>query len=112
MKRVHRLRKRIDFSRVYRRGISVSDALLVLYAFYNKRNEGFRFGVSVSKKVGGAVLRNKLRRQIKEIVRTRVGLDTRLPYDLVIIVRPRAKMKTFDDLEKSVKYLFKKANLV
>lgn len=66
---LHRLSRTQDFSKVYLRGLSKKGTYgkLVLY----RRNDGnpWRLGISVSAKVGGAVERNKVKRQIREIFR-------------------------------------------
>jgi len=66
--RVSSLKKGGDFKRVFERGKNVAAPLLVVYALAN--DLGFnRLGLSVSKKVGGAVIRNRVRRLIKESYR-------------------------------------------
>lgn len=52
---------------------------------------GMRLGLSVPRKVGGAVVRNRVRRQLREAFRTLKGLHT-AGFDLVIVVRPHGKM--------------------
>lgn len=62
------LKKRNDFRRVYSGGKFLADRILVIY--FKKNNLGSsRFGFTVSKKVGGAVERNRIRRVLKEICR-------------------------------------------
>lgn len=65
-----RLTKSADFDRVYRDGRSSANRYLVLYQFEGTRQEGegqgVRLGISVSRKVGGAVQRNKVKRLLKE----------------------------------------------
>src|SRR5690606_3949829 len=68
MQRKLRLRKKQDFNKVYRQGRSFANAQFVVY--WRKQTEPgcFRLGVSASAKLGGAVVRNRLRRRVKEIV--------------------------------------------
>ena len=72
MKRANRLSRSRDFDAVYRRGRSASTRFLVLYWFPQEEPAEPRFGFSVPKAVGGAVERNRLKRQLREIWRERL----------------------------------------
>jgi ribonuclease P protein component len=83
-----RLSRSGEFDRVYRDGSSHATRYLVLYTF-PRRDEGsedVRLGVSVSRKVGGSVERNKVKRAIREAF---WGLSDRLPdrHDFVVVAR-------------------------
>ena len=85
-----RLSRSGDFDRVYREGSSHSNRYLVLYAFPRDgedRSEGVRLGISVSRKVGGAVDRNGVKRALREAFWAR---DAKLPagHDFVLVARP------------------------
>jgi len=85
-----RLSRSGDFDRVYREGSSHSNRYLVLYAFPrddDDRGENVRLGISVSRKVGGAVDRNGVKRAIREAFWAR---DDKLPagHDFVLVARP------------------------
>lgn len=106
-----RLRNRADFSRVYRHGKSFANHQFVVYWFRKKEVEKFRVGISVSKKVGNAVVRNRMRRLVKEIMRHQeVKLIEHV--DLVFIVRKGALDMPYKDLEKSVMHVLRKASLL
>jgi ribonuclease P protein component len=111
VQRQYRLAKREDFSRVYRLGRSAANRQFVVYAMANKRNEKIRVGVSASKKLGGAVVRNRLRRMIKEIVRHHIDEIIR-GYDLIVIVRGPAVQMTYQEMEKSLLHAIKRSNLL
>jgi ribonuclease P protein component len=87
MKRANRLSRSRDFDAVYRHGRSVSSRFLVLYWFPQEEPASPRFGFSVPRSVGGAVERNKIKRQLRELWRDRLE---RVPAgnDYVLIVRP------------------------
>ena len=87
MKRANRLSRSRDFDAVYRHGRSVSSRFLVLYWFPQEDKGSPRFGFSVPRSVGGAVERNKIKRQLREVWRARLE---RVPAgnDYVLIVRP------------------------
>ena len=65
-RRSGRLSRSAEFDRVYRQGRSVANRYLVLYAFPRGGEEPPRVGLSVSRKVGGAVERNQLKRLLRE----------------------------------------------
>lgn len=83
-----RLSRSGEFDRVYRDGSSHATRYLVLYTFPRKdeEREDVRLGVSVSRKVGGAVERNKVKRALREAF---WSLADRLPsgHDFVIVAR-------------------------
>ncbi|NMO94182.1 ribonuclease P protein component [Paenibacillus lemnae] len=111
MEKKLRLRNRADFSRVYRHGKSFANHQFVVYWFRKKEVEQFRAGVSVSKKVGNAVVRNRMRRLVKEIVRHHQ--DEIIEHiDLIFIVRKGALNKTYQELEKSVLHVLRKSSLL
>ena len=88
MQRRNRLSRSRDFDAVYRHGRSVSTRFLVLYAFERGEDDAdARLGLAVPKSVGGAVVRNRIKRQLKEIWRGRLE---RVPAgrDYVLVVRP------------------------
>jgi ribonuclease P protein component len=114
----HRLTRSADFQRVYRQGKSVAGRHAVLYYFERvseSEDDASRLGVSVSKKVGGAVVRNQVKRVLKEIFRE-LQDRTAPNYDYVIIARHGLP----DFLEKSrheevvamINDLFQRANLI
>jgi ribonuclease P protein component len=89
-----RLSRSAEFERVYRQGRSVGNRFLVLYSFprtsAGEPADGTRLGVSVSRKVGGAVDRNKVKRLLREAFGT---LADRLPddQDVVVVARPEVR---------------------
>jgi ribonuclease P protein component len=87
VKRVNRLSRSRDFDAVYRQGRSVSSRFLVLYWFPQEEAGSPRFGFSVPRSVGGAVERNRIKRQLREVWTARLD---RVPpgHDYVLIVRP------------------------
>jgi len=89
MPKRRRLSRSGEFDRVYRDGSSHATRYLVLYSFPRKNEEtaDIRLGVSVSRKVGGAVDRNRVKRTLREAF---WELSERLPerHDVVLVARP------------------------
>ncbi len=80
-----RLVSKLDFDRVFRDGIVVSDAVLVVHATRG-RQSWTRIGLSVSKRVGNAPIRNRWKRLIREAFRRQKG---ELPPCIDLVVRPK-----------------------
>jgi ribonuclease P protein component len=100
------LRRAADFRRVYDRRRSVSNDWLIVYACENGLPH-LRLGLSVSRKFGGAVQRNRLRRLYREAFRlTRAAMPVGL--DLILIPR-RPEPPTLEDLKESLPRLVRQA---
>jgi len=85
-----RLRRRAEFLKVQERGAKHSADCLLVLALPNGRADGLsRVGLTVSTKVGNAVVRNRLRRRLRELFRTRRAALPR-GLDMVIIARTSA----------------------
>jgi ribonuclease P protein component len=88
--RSRRLSRSADFDAVYRRGRSASSRHLVVYAFARDPGAGAsepRVGLTVSRKVGGAVERNHVKRLLRE-ASARIAPSLGADVDLVIVARP------------------------
>jgi ribonuclease P protein component len=84
-----RLSRSAEFERVYRQGRSTANRHLVLYAFPNAASDRPRLGLSVSRKVGSAVERNKVKRMLRESF-ARIEPTLRDGQDVVLVARPSA----------------------
>jgi len=102
--RRERLRRRTDFLRCYRRGRRRRGAHLILYAHPNELGHP-RLGITASRKVGTAVVRNRVKRQVREIYR-RWSERSQLPaLDLVVHVQPTAPTVAFAELGSELRGL-------
>lgn len=112
MNKKNRLRKREEFSKVYNRGKSFANRELVIYIMENIKVEEIRVGISVSKKVGNAVTRNRIKRIIKEILYKHIkNNDISKKLDIIIIARiPTAEMN-YSQFNRSIEDLLKKSKL-
>ena len=97
------------FRRLYHTN-GFADGLLVLYARKNRMGVN-RIGITVSKKLGHAVVRNRTRRRLREVYR--LNEEKFQPgWDLVVVARSRAVDAPFDRLTKSYLSLAKKAGIL
>ena len=91
------LKKNYEFRRLYSKGKSCANAYLVVYCRKN-RSGCSRIGYTVSNKVGHAVVRNRIRRRLREIYRLHERQIAR-GYDLVVVSRVRACTADYHQLE-------------
>jgi ribonuclease P protein component len=85
-----RLSRSADFDRVYRQGRAHGGRALVLHAFPRGDEAEPRLGLSVSRKVGGAVERNRVKRLIREAFQAELP-RLRAGHDVVVVARPDAR---------------------
>ena len=106
--KARRLTKAADFAALRREGRSRADGLAVVVARRNGLDVS-RVGLSVGKRVGNAVVRNRTKRRLREAVRL---TDVFEGWDLLIIARKDAPAAGFRRLRRSVKTLFKRAGIL
>ncbi|MDQ6891643.1 MAG: ribonuclease P protein component [Acidobacteriota bacterium] len=95
-----RLRKRTEFEACYASGVRVSGRHLVLFLRSDPAASRPRIGISVSKRVGDAVVRNRVKRRLRELFRrTRASLLDR-PVEIAVNARPSAASAPFEDLAR------------
>lgn len=109
MERAHRLTRDADFQRVRQTGRSWAHPLLVLRAASG--SGATRFGLIVSKKLGKAHDRNRVRRRLREICRSYLPC-LRADVDLVLIARPSVVAADFGELRAAVGQLLGRARLL
>jgi ribonuclease P protein component len=102
------LTKRAQYLAVYKSGKSWANNLTVMKALPNDCDYS-RYGFSVTKNVGKAVVRNRIRRLLKEISR---GTPVKPGWDIVLIARPASVTADYRQLKKSVETLLFRAHLM
>lgn len=100
MKNTVSIKKNKDFRLIYKRGRSSVSPLLAMYVRKNKKTSN-RVGITVSTKVGKAVVRNRVRRRIREAYRINEAGFT-AGRDIIIVARVRAARASFRDIEKNL----------
>jgi ribonuclease P protein component len=102
------LRRRADFDRVFQHGRHNSARLLAVRSIANE-SELTRYAFAISKRVGKAVVRNRVRRRLREVLRL---TPVREGFDVVVTVRPDAATASFWDLKAELTMLLKRARLL
>ncbi|MGM9662867.1 MAG: ribonuclease P protein component [Oscillospiraceae bacterium] len=99
MKETRTVKKNHEFRRMYRKGRSAVNSYLVLYCRPNAFGHN-RLGVTVSAKLGKAVVRNRVRRRLREIWRLNQG-QMKQGYDMIVVARSRAVKGSYQELERA-----------
>lgn len=109
LKRCFSLKRNKQFRQVYRKGKSVACRELVLI-YAKNRSDMVHVGFSVGKKLGNSVVRNRVKRRLREAFRP--NLPLLLPgFDLIVIARDAARDAPFSSLADRLRYLLRKAGL-
>ncbi len=104
------VKENYEFRRIYRKGKSAVSPQLVIYCQRNRRGHS-RLGVSVSTKLGCAVVRNRVRRRIRDIYR--LNKAKMLPgYDLIVVARVRAVETDYQKLDRTYLRLLEQLDLL
>lgn len=91
------IKNNYEFRRLYAKGKTASTPALVLYCRKNRSKQS-RYGFTVGTKVGKAVVRNRVRRRLKEIYRLNEARILK-GYDVIVVARVRARYASYHELE-------------
>ena len=111
MKKSQRIKKNEDFQTVFKKGKSFANRQFVVYCLEKKEQQDFRIGLSVGKKVGNAVMRNQVKRYIRQAF-LELKEDVKDGYDYVIIARIPAATLDFHEAKKSMEHVLKVAKVL
>lgn len=109
MKKEYRIKRSQDFDNIIRKKQSFANRQFVIY-FQKNKLEHMRLGISVSKKLGKAHERNKIKRYIRETFKTRKNHIKN--YDIIIIARAGVKELLFLEVGSSIDHVLKKSKLI
>ena len=98
------MRRRADYLRCYREGRRLHGALATLHIAPGREGRA-RLGMTASRKVGGAVVRQCLKRRVREVYRRWEGRGRLPAADLVVHLKPAAAAASFGELEAELKRL-------
>ena len=106
----NRLRSKRDFKLAYKKGRSFVNPMLVLYV-RPTRGDACRIGFSISKKLGGAVERNRIKRRLREVLRANAA-KLSPGFDVILVGRGRLKDASFQSMAIAVADLLQRARLL
>ena len=99
-----------EFAYAYKKGTKIVTDTLVLYAYANRKPVS-RLGLTVSTALGGAVVRNRLKRLMRAAFSARKD-DVKSGYNIIIAARARMKGANFVKITSDLDYCLKKAGLI
>ena len=111
MKKSYRIKKEKEFQKIIYHKDSYANRNFVVYILPAEENTHFRVGLSVGKKIGNAVARNK----VKRLMRTSLHdlRDSIKPsYNIVLIARPKVVDLSLDEVKNNIEHVFKLANII
>jgi ribonuclease P protein component len=111
MRKKNRVKRNEDFTAVFQKGKSIANRQFVVYQLPKVEQAGFRIGLSVSKKLGNAVTRNRIKRYIRQVF-TEIKIDVKGQRDYVIIARKPCVELTYEEFQKSLIHVLKKAESI
>jgi ribonuclease P protein component len=110
MKKMNRIKKNKEFQTVFQKGQSNANRQFVLYQLDKPDQEYFRIGLSVSKKIGNAVVRNRIKRMIRQVF-TELKEKIDSGKDFVIIARKPCAEMTCEEFKKSLLHVLNRSGI-
>ncbi|SDY34463.1 MULTISPECIES: ribonuclease P protein component [Salimicrobium] len=110
MQKAYRIKKNKEFQTVFKKGKSFANRQLVLY-YYKKDQPHFRIGLSVSKRIGNAVMRNKVKRYLRQAFQE-MEEDLHQEYDYVVIARKPVNTMEYHELKQSLQHVCRRSGVL
>ncbi|MBM7601360.1 ribonuclease P protein component [Virgibacillus halotolerans] len=111
MKKQFRIKKNKEFQLAFREGKSFANRQLVIYYLEKTEQAHFRIGLSVGKKIGNAVVRNRIKRYLRKAFQE-LEADILRPADIVIIARNPTNKMGYEEIKKSLIHLLNRERLL
>lgn len=111
MKQRFRLKSRVAFQAVYAKGRSVANRAAVLYVLPQEQGTSTKVGFAAGRKLGNAVVRNRIKRRIREAVRL-LWVRVKPGFHVIVIARQGALDMPFVQLQARIAELFERAGVV
>ncbi len=109
MKKEYRIKKSNDIQDLMKKKNTVGNVYFVIYYQKNHDQEHFKFAISVPKKFGNAVKRNKMKRRIREIIKDESILPN---IDFFVVAKAKSQSLDFNEIKMNMQKLLKKANIL
>ena len=111
MRKDQRVKKNKEFQEIFKKGTSYANRQFVLYLLKKEEPQPFRIGISVSKKIGNAVCRNKIKRYVRQSF-LELKEDVQGNYDYLIIARKPAAEMNFHEVKGSLTHVLKRGKVL
>lgn len=111
MKKRYRIKKEKEFQAIIQKKQSFANRNFVVYIAQNGDEDHFRVGISVGKKIGNAVMRNRVKRQIRQgIFELKDQIDEK--YRFILIARPSITQLSTAEVKKNIYHVLNLANII
>ncbi len=111
MKKEYRVKKEKEFQQVFKKGKSCANRKFVVYQMEKPNQDHFRVGLSVGKKLGNAVVRNQVKRYIRQAL-TEDKENLKQDVDMIIIGRKGVEELNYHEVKENLRHVLKLANLL
>ena len=111
MQKCYRIKKSQEIEQVMKKGRSRANPYFIVYKYAKNDNDNFRIAISVGKKIGKAVERNKVKRYIRNVT-TEHKHEMKHNYDYFVIARKVVKDLDYVKFKENLEQLYKKMNII
>jgi ribonuclease P protein component len=109
MKKEFRVKKGSEIEKIIKAKNSVGNKYFVLYKLHNLKQDHFRFALSISKKFGKAVRRNKIKRQVRDIFSKNL---VKPDVDLFLVIKPKAGELEYQEMKQMLESMMKQQKIL
>ena len=109
LKKEYRVKKSSEIENIIKHKKRTGNQFFVIYSKENHGQNHFRFAVSVPKKFGNAVKRNKIKRQVREVI-SKLAIEPK--YDVFIVIKDQSNKLSFTDIKYHLETLVKKHSIL
>lgn len=109
MKKQYRVKKSYEIESIIKEKKSVGNKYYNVYKKENSEATNFRYAISVGKKIGNAVRRNRVKRQVRSIIDNICDIDFKV--DVFVVCKTPINNIDFLEMKNQLIYLFKKINI-